>query len=143
MATRNGKIKRVALSRFSSVRPSGLIAITLDKDDVLGWVCLTSGDDEVIIVTKNGQALRYNESKVRSMGRPAAGVRAINMRPGDYLAGMDVVDPRSDLLVVMQNGYGKRTPVKEYPIKGRATMGVITLSKSKFDVTGPIGGPGN
>ncbi len=142
MATRNGKIKRVALSRFSSVRPSGLIAITLDKDDVLGWVCLTSGDDEVIIVTKNGQALRYHESKVRSMGRPAAGVRAIKMRPGDYLAGMDVVDPQSDLLVVMQNGYGKRTPVKEYPIKGRATMGVITLSKSKFDVTGPIAAAG-
>jgi DNA gyrase subunit A len=138
MATRNGKIKRVALSEFSSVRPSGLIAIGLEDGDHLGWVRLTSGDDEVIVITEHGQALRYHESKVRPMGRPAMGVKAINLRKGDYITSMDVVDPDGDLLVVTRKGYGKRTPLKEYPPKGRGTMGVITLSKAKRNVTGKV-----
>ncbi|HEY70859.1 MAG TPA: DNA gyrase subunit A [Anaerolineae bacterium] len=138
MATRNGKIKRVALPNFASVRPSGLIAINLAEGDVLGWVRLTSGEDEVICVTEQGRALRFHESQVRPMGRPAAGVRAINLKAGDFMTSMSVVDPESDLLVVMAKGYGKRTPIKEYLPKGRGTMGVLTLSKSKMDVTGPI-----
>ena len=138
MATRNGKIKRVELPKFAAVRPSGLIAISLVEGDVLGWVRLTSGDDEIIIVTEQGQALRFHEEKVRSMGRPAAGVRGIKLHAGDYVTSMDVVDPDGDLLVVTQNGYGKRTPLREYPVKGRATGGVVTLSRSKRDFTGPI-----
>ncbi|MGD2252493.1 MAG: DNA gyrase subunit A [Anaerolineales bacterium] len=138
MATREGKIKRVTLSNFASVRPSGLIAMSLAEGDVLGWVRLTSGKDEIILVTEGGQALRYHESKVRAMGRPAAGVKAITLKPGDHVAAMDVVDKKGDLLVVTCNGYGKRTPLKDYPVKGRATMGVLTLSKSKMDVTGRI-----
>lgn len=138
MATRNGKIKRVELPKFAAVRPSGLIAISLEEGDVLGWVRLTSGDDEIIIVTEQGQALRFHEEKVRSMGRPAAGVRGIKLHAGDYVTSMDVVDPDGDLLVVTQNGYGKRTPLREYPAKGRATGGVVTLSRSKRDFTGPI-----
>ncbi len=138
MATRNGKIKRVELPKFAAVRPSGLIAISLEEGDVLGWVRLTSGDDEIIIVTEQGQALRFHEEKVRSMGRPAAGVRGIKLHAGDYVTSMDVVDPDGDLLVVTQNGYGKRTPLREYPVKGRATGGVVTLSRSKRDFTGPI-----
>jgi DNA gyrase subunit A len=138
MATRKGKIKRVALSEFASVRPSGLIAISLEKGDTLGWVGLTSGYDDVILVTQLGQAVRFHEQKVRPMGRPASGMRAITLKPGDSVASMDVVDPQADLLVVTANGFGKRTPLKEYPSKGRGTSGVLTLSKDKLDVTGAI-----
>jgi DNA gyrase subunit A len=138
MATRNGKIKRVELSNFAAVRPSGLIAIGLGKGDVLGWVRLTSGDDEIILVTEQGQALRFHEKLIRSMGRPAAGVRGIRLRKGDFVTSMDVIEPGGDLLVVSEKGYGKRTPLKEYPAKGRATGGVITLSRSKRDVTGGV-----
>lgn len=138
MATRNGKIKRVVLSKFAAVRPSGLIAISLEAGDVLGWVRLTGGEDEIIIVTEMGQALRYHETLVRAMGRPAAGVKAIQLREGDHVTGMNVVDPDGDLLVVTEYGYGKRTPLEEYPAKGRATGGVVTLSRSHRDVTGRV-----
>lgn len=138
MATKKGKIKRVALSKFAAVRPSGLIAIGLAKGDVLGWVRLTSGDDEIIIVTENGRALKYHENKVRSMGRQAAGVRAIKLNPGDNVTSMDVVDPNGDLLIVTAKGYGKRTPCVDYAPKGRGTMGVLTLDRKKLDVVGPI-----
>ncbi len=138
MTTRNGKIKRVELPKFAAVRPSGLIAISLEEGDVLGWVRLTSGDDEIIIITEQGQALRFHEEKVRPMGRPAAGMRGIKLRPGDYVTSMAVVDPDGDLLVVSQKGYGKRTPLREYPVKGRATGGVVTLSRSTRDLTGPV-----
>jgi DNA gyrase subunit A len=138
MATREGKIKRVALSAFASVRPSGLIAIGLADGDVLGWVRLTSGKEDLIIVTEKGRALRYNEEKVRAMGRQAAGVKAINLKPDDHVTSMDVVDPEGDLLVVTLNGFGKRTSFKEYPSKGRATGGVLTLDRHKLDVVGRI-----
>jgi len=138
MATRKGRIKRVELSEFASVRPSGLIAVNLDKGDELGWARLTDGDNEIIIISQQGQALRYHETEVRSMGRQAAGVRAIRLRPGDAVASMDVVDPDDDLLVVTANGYGKRSALAEYPVKGRGTGGVVTLSRDKLEVTGPI-----
>jgi DNA gyrase subunit A len=138
MVTRNGKIKRVALSQFAAVRPSGLIAINLEKKDLLGWVRLTSGQDEVIIVTERGQALRYHEREVRAMGRPAMGVKAINLKKGDFITGMDVVTKKGDLLVVTANGYGKRTPLKDYPPKGRGTGGVLTISRDKLRLTGKI-----
>jgi DNA gyrase subunit A len=138
MVTRNGKIKRVALSEFAAVRPSGLIAISLEKGDVLGWVRLTSGKHDLILVTERGQALRFHEKLVRPMGRPAAGVRAIRLGKGDRLTGMDVIEKKADLLVVTRNGFGKRTPVDEYPAKGRGTMGVVTLNRDKLEVTGPI-----
>ena len=138
MATRNGKIKRVELSEFASVRPSGLIAIGLEDDDVLGWVRLTSGDDDVIVVTDQGQAVRFEESQVRSMGRPAMGVKAARLRKGDYIAGMNVVVRGEDLLVVTEKGYGKRTPLDEYPTQNRGGLGVVTLSRKKRDVTGKI-----
>ncbi len=142
MATQRGKIKRVALSEFASVRPSGLIAISLEPGDVLGWVRLTTGEDEIILVTAQGQALRYHEENVRPMGRPAGGVRAIHLRDGDRVTSMDVVDPEGDLLVVTEKGFGKRTPLREYPVKGRGTGGVVTLSREKLEVTGPIASAG-
>lgn len=138
MATRNGKIKRVALSHFESVRPSGLIAISLREGDELGWVQLTSGEDELILVTEKGQAIRFHESQVREMGRPAAGVRSIDLGKGDHVAGMGVVVPGGELLVVTTNGYGKRTALEEYPARNRATKGVLTLSRSKLKETGPV-----
>jgi DNA gyrase subunit A len=105
---------------------------------VLGWVRPTSGDNEIIVVTEQGKALRYHEDQVRPMGRPAAGVKAITLAKGDVVTSMDVVDPEGDLLVVTTKGYGKRTPLEEYSPKGRGTQGVITLSKQKRKVTGLI-----
>ncbi len=138
MATREGRVKRVSLSEFASVRPSGLIAITLDKGDELGWVRLTRGNDEVVLVTEQGQALRFSETEVRSMGRAAAGVTGIGLSKGDKVASMEVVEPDGDLLVVTTGGYGKRTPLGEYPVKGRATGGVQTIHKDALTKTGII-----
>ena len=138
MATAKGRVKRVALSEFQSVRPSGLIAISLEEDDHLGWVCLTSGDDEIILVTRNGYALRYAENQIRAMGRTAMGVIGIRMRPGDALAALEVLEPGGDLLVVTEKGYGKRTPLTEYAPKGRGTMGVMTIDKRATKTVGKI-----
>ncbi len=137
MVTRKGRIKRTNLKSFASVRPSGLIALSLDDDDELGWVKLTKGKDDLILVTKLGQSIRFAEREVRSMGRAAAGVNAIKLSEGDELAGMDVVIPDWELLVITAKGMGKRTPLSEYNQQGRYGYGVRTLSKT-FDVTGAI-----
>lgn len=138
MATRKGRVKRVALSEFASVRPSGLIAITLDEDDELRWARRTQGKDDVILVTERGQALRFNENQVRPMGRMAAGVTGIRLTEGDYVTGMEVVEPGGDLLVITTQGFGKRTPLSEYPLRGRATQGVQTIDKNAIDKVGKI-----
>jgi DNA gyrase subunit A len=138
MVTRRGKIKRVSLREFESVRPSGLVAITLEKGDSLGWVRATTGSQEVILVTEHGQALRFSEKAVRPMGRPAAGVAGIRLKPGDLVTSAEVVDPEGDLLVVSTKGFGKRTPLKEYTPKGRATGGIATIAQKTLDVTGTI-----
>jgi DNA gyrase subunit A len=138
MATVSGRVKRVALKEFSSVRPSGLIAMSLDDDDELGWVRLTTGKDDVILVTRQGQALRLPETKIRSMGRQAAGVSGIKLRPNDLLASMEVVEPNGKLLVVTEFGFGKRTKLEEYPAKGRATGGVATVDQKHLGKIGSI-----
>ena len=138
MATRRGRIKRTPLDEFSSVRPSGLVAIKLGKGDKLGWVRLTHGDQEVILVTEQGQALRFEEGEVRPMGRAAAGVMAIKLAKGDAVAGMDIVREGCDLLVVTERGFGKRTPLEQYPTKGRYGKGVRTFASGKIEQTGPI-----
>ncbi len=139
MVTRNGKTKRVSLSQFEAVRPSGLVAINLSSDDVLGWVHLTVEGQHIIIITEQGQALRFKSDLVRSMGRTAAGVKAINLRKGDRIAGVVSVTEGGQLLVVTSNGYGKRTEMSQYNPKGRATMGVATISRAAVaTVTGPI-----
>ncbi len=138
MATRNGKIKRVELSEFSSVRPSGLIAITLEEGDELGWAHLTDGEDEIILVTEQGQALRFNEASVRSMGRTASGVIGIGLSEGDHVASMEVVETNGELLVITTAGYGKCTSLTEYPPKGRATGGVQTIDPKSLKVIGNI-----
>ena len=138
MATVKGKIKRVNLSHFAAVRPSGLIAMTLAPDDRLSWARLTSGEDDILLVTAQGRALRFHESAVRAMGRTAAGVRGIRLKGDDYVASMDVVEPGGDLLVVTRNGYGKRTPLTEYSRKGRGTQGILTIAPKALPKIGEI-----
>ena len=138
MVTRNGRAKRVELSEFSSVRPSGLIAISLENDDELGWVRLTSGNDDVILVTEKGQALRFVEDQVRSMGRTAQGVIGIRMRGKDKVTGMEVVDPDGELLIVTTGGYGKRTALQQYSPKSRGTLGIKTVDTKALSRIGKI-----
>ena len=138
MSTVRGRSKRVALEEFAAVRPSGLIAMNLDEGDELGWARITSGNDELIFVTENGQALRFNESKIRAMGRQAAGVTAIKLKKDDAVTSMDVVEKDGSLLVVTSTGYGKQTPLKEYSAKGRATGGIATIDQKAIKEIGKI-----
>jgi DNA gyrase subunit A len=138
MLTRQGKIKRAELAEFEAVRASGLLALNLDAGDALGWVKLTSGDDEVVIVSEGGQAIRFAEAEVRPMGRTAGGVMAIKLGKGDRVAAMDVADPQGHLVVVTAKGFAKRTPLKEYSTQGRNGQGIATLNKQSLASTGRI-----
>jgi DNA gyrase subunit A len=138
MLTSKGRAKRVMLSAFESVRPSGLIAINLDQDDTLGWVRLTTGEDNVIVITEQGQALRFDENEVRAMGRQAAGVIGIRMRGEDRVTSMEVVEPEGDLLVITERGNGKRTPLSQYMPKSRGTLGIKTIDTKAISVVGKI-----
>jgi len=138
MATRRGRIKRIALSELASVRPSGMIAISLEEGDQLGWARLTNGSNEIILVTEQGQALRFSEQEVRPMGRSASGVNAIRLEGADLLTSMEVIEPGGYLLVITRNGFGKRTPLSEYSVKGRATGGITTINKDALSKIGPI-----
>jgi DNA gyrase subunit A len=138
MVTRHGRIKRVDLGEFAAVRPSGLIAITLDGDDELGWATLTTGTDEIIFVTEQGQALRFVEGAVRVMGRTAAGVQGIRLAADDYVTSFEVVEKGGALLVITERGFGKQTPLERYPVKGRATRGVATIDQKARAITGRI-----
>ncbi len=139
LCTRKGRIKRVKVSEFASVRTNGLIAISLEEDDRLQWVRRTSGSDRLILVTANGRALLFEEDQVRPMGRAAAGVRAIRLQEQDYLAGVDVVDHTvSELLIVTARGYSKRIAIGEYPLKRRLSMGVRTISAKALHKFGVI-----
>jgi len=138
LATRNGRIKRVDLSAFESVRPSGLIAVSLGEGDELRWAKITHGDQEIILITEKGQAIRFSEEEVRLMGRAAAGVNAIRLAKDDHVASMDIVRPDADLLVVTTRGYGKRTPLAEYASRARFGKGVRTISARGLKKVGLI-----
>lgn len=140
MATTAGRVKRVSLEEFASVRPSGLIAITLDEKDELWWAKLTHGNDDILLITREGQALRIHEDSIRCMGRQAAGVAGIKLHDGDRLAAMEVAEPNGMLLVVTEQGFGKRTKLDEYPVKGRATGGVATIDQKSLGKIGRIVG---
>jgi len=127
MVTQKGRIKRVVLQAFANVRASGLIALTLDKDDSLGWVKMTHGDQDLILVSEQGKGIRFSEEDVRAMGRTAAGVNAMRLDSWDNVAGADVVMPGDDLLVITEKGYGKRTPLSEYRQQGRYGQGVRAM----------------
>ncbi|MCE9644616.1 MAG: DNA gyrase subunit A [Chloroflexi bacterium] len=138
LMTSRGRIKRVNMEEFASVRPSGLIAMTLEEGDELGWARSTSGKDEIIIVTENGQALRFSEAKVRAMGRQAAGVQGIRLAKEDVVTSMDVVEKDGALLIVTARGFGKQTPLNDYTPKGRATGGVSTIDQKALKEVGKI-----
>jgi DNA gyrase subunit A len=138
MATRLGHIKRTPLQEFVSVRPSGLIAISLEEGDELGWVSLTNSDEELALVTIQGQAIRFPGSQVPVVGRAALGAMAIRLDEGDHVAALDVIEGEGDLLVVTSEGYGKRTPLAQYPTQRRYGKGVRTLDVRRLSETGPI-----
>jgi DNA gyrase subunit A len=125
--TRLGRVKRTSLDQFQSVRSSGLIAIGLEPGDELAWVRMTSGDDDIMLISEGGQGIRFAEKDVRSMGRPAAGVIGIRLAPGDQVIGFEVVKPDADILVVAAKGLGKRTPVSQFPRQGRGGKGVTAM----------------
>ncbi|HEX7568427.1 MAG TPA: DNA gyrase subunit A [Anaerolineaceae bacterium] len=138
MATVKGRIKRVALKEFASVRPSGMIAIGLDGGDYLSWARLTSGKDDVMLITAQGQALRIHESAIRPQGRPGSGVIGIRLDTGDRVASMDVVEPGGFLMVLTEQGYGKRIKLEDYTVKGRSGSGVTTVDQKSMEHTGKV-----
>jgi len=128
-ATRNGLVKKTEFSAYNTpINADGIIAIKIREGDELVAVRMTGGDDDILMVSRLGQAARFHESEVRPMGRDTTGVRGMNLRPGDHLIAMDVARDDQELLVVTERGYGKRTAVAEYPRKGRGTMGVKTIA---------------
>ena len=136
--TKHGSIKKTPLSEYDTNRTSGIIAIKLKDDDRLIDVKQTTGNNSVIIVTKKGKCICFSEKDVRAMGRVAGGVRAIKLDKDDEVVSMSLVDPDQELLVVTENGYGKRTPVKEYKVQVRGGKGLLTYDKSKFKKTGSL-----
>jgi len=127
MCTRDGTIKKTTLSAFGNIRSTGIIAIGLDEGDELISVKMTSGNQEVLIATRNGKANRFNESEVRSMGRQAGGVRGIKLTEKDKVIGMEVVSEGASILTVCENGFGKRTPIADYGHTHRGTQGIINI----------------
>ncbi|MFA6525748.1 MAG: DNA gyrase subunit A [Patescibacteria group bacterium] len=131
MVTRKGIIKKVDIKDFEKVRRSGLIAIKLKKDDFLQWVKPSSGDDNIILVTAGGQAIRFKEKDIRAMGRNASGVRGIRLKGNDEIVGMDIIvggktQSNEQALVVTENGFGKRTSVSSYKVQNRGGSGIKT-----------------
>ncbi|MFH1598146.1 MAG: DNA gyrase subunit A [Patescibacteria group bacterium] len=131
MVTQKGVIKKVDIDSFNKVRRSGLIAIKLRKEDQLQWVKASTGKDEIILCTQNGQSIRFAEKQIRAMGRNAAGVRGIRLKKIDQVVGMDIIErdsnyPNLQFLVVMGNGFGKRTGIKNYRLQSRAGSGIKT-----------------
>jgi DNA gyrase subunit A len=130
-ATAQGTVKKTSLASFSRPKRGGIIAIRLDKGDSLIDAALTGGHDEIVIGTRDGMAIRFQESDVRSMGRSATGVRGIRLRKGDAAVGMGLVDPSATLLTLCENGYGKRTEFSEYRVQGRGGFGIINIKTTQ------------
>lgn len=132
MTTSSGTVKKTEIKDFENVRSNGLIVIKLRSDDYLQWVHPTTGKDDVFLVTAEGQSIRFNEKDIRAMGRAASGVRGIKLKSGDRVVGSDVIDVtdvkggKFNLLVVMSNGYGKRTDIGQYKVQGRGGSGIKT-----------------
>ncbi len=143
MATENGIIKRTKIEEFSHVRRNGLTAINLKRGDKLKWAKLASGQDEIILVTLKGQSIRFKESEIRPMGRTAAGVKGIGLRKDDKMVGLEIISAinkkqgaKTKLLVVMENGFGKRTDLRYYKLQRRGGLGIKTAKIT--DKTGDI-----
>jgi DNA gyrase subunit A len=141
-ATRKGVVKKTEFGAYNTpIKADGIIAISIRDDDELIAVRRTGGHDDIIMVSRSGQAARFSEEQVRPMGRDTSGVRGMNVsQKGNAVIAMDVARDDQELLVVTENGYGKRTPIPEYPVKGRGTMGVktITLTENKGQLAGSL-----
>ena len=137
MVTRNGIIKRTELSAYRNVRKSGLIAINLDEDDSLAWVRLTDGSEQLIIATRGGMAIRFDEEDARPLGRTARGVKAITLDEGDTVVGMVAVHPDTTVLTVSESGQGRRTDPSTYRMQSRGGKGVKNYDTAK---NGPVAG---
>lgn len=126
LTTRNGTVKKTNLSEFENIRRNGMIAIKLDASDELVWSKITDGASDVLIITKAGKAIRFPETDVRPIGRPGMGVRGIKIDASDKVIGMDIIhkDDKPDLVAIMENGLGKKTPVNQFPLQGRGGQGV-------------------
>ena len=135
MATRDGIIKKTDFKEFANVRRTGIMAITLKEKDELQWAERSSGEDEIILVTAAGQSIRFKEKDVRSMGRTASGIKAINLKGKDVVAGFSIIlkGTKSDtqFLVIMGNGYAKQTPIKEYKVQKRGGSGIRTAKTTE------------
>lgn len=131
MATGDGTVKKTSLDQFSNVRSNGLIAVNLRDDDSLIGVDITNGDSEIMLFSKSGKVVRFNEDQVRAMGRTASGVRGMKLMEGDQVVSLIVPKTDGDILTVTENGYGKRTVLAEYPAKSRATQGVVSIKVSE------------
>ena len=136
MATVKGTIKKTPVKDYANIRTNGLIAIKLDDGDELRWIKRSSGNDDILISTSAGQAIRFNEKDARSMGRAARGVRGVRLRPNDSVVGMDIANDDRTLLVISENGYGKATKISNFPSHKRGGVGIkaaVVTAK-----TGPI-----
>ena len=129
-ATKSGTVKKTPLSEYSRPRSIGIIAINLREDDELVDVARTDGSRDIMLFSDAGKAVRFNESSVRSMGRDSTGVRGMNLDDGQRVIALCVVAEQGDILTITENGYGKRTPIADYPQKGRGTKGVISIACS-------------
>ena len=133
MATVRGKIKRTIIKEYSQVRSNGLIAIGLEEGDQLGWVAMSQGNEDILMTTRRGQTIRFQQSQVRPQQRPASGVIGVNLAHDDQVVSMDLVQPGGTLLIVTAQGFGKRTELDEYATKGRGGGGVITIKLRSND----------
>ncbi|MUI53296.1 DNA topoisomerase (ATP-hydrolyzing) subunit A [Aliivibrio fischeri] len=131
MATGDGTVKKTSLDQFAKVRANGLIAVNLREDDSLIGVDITDGSSEIMLFSKAGKVVRFNEEQVRGMGRTASGVRGMKLSGEDQVVSLIVPSNEGDILTVTQNGYGKRTVLSEYPAKSRATQGVVSIKVSE------------
>jgi len=139
MVTRKGIIKRTALEAYKNVRKSGVIAINLDDDDELAWVKLTSGNDDLVAATRKGMCIRFNENDARPLGRTARGVKAITLRAGDEVIGMDVLQAGKTVFTVSETGYGRRSEIDDFRLQSRGGKGVTNYKvKTYGDVASTI-----
>ena len=132
MATRNGIIKRTELELYKNIRKSGIIAINLDDDDELAWVKLTSGDDNLIVATKKGMSISFNEQGARAIGRTARGVKAIELKEGDEVIGMDILTPGRKVLIVSETGYGRLSEIDNYRLQSRGGKGLTNYHVNDY-----------
>jgi DNA gyrase subunit A len=132
MFTRKGIIKRSSLSEYKTIRKTGIIAINLDEDDELAWVKLTHGNDDILLATKKGMSIRFNENDARPIGRTARGVRAISLKEGDEVIGMDIITDDSIILTVSETGYGRRSMGSDYRVQTRGGLGLINYRTETY-----------